>query len=101
MTLGTFRSPLTPLKKATVYIQVELPPLIPPCQGGKKKSFSLPFARGGLGWGKTLLNQLFQTCCIHGSLKKWELESKSSNLSGDLEGYKTFNTNKKTFKTSS
>ena len=28
-----------------------LPPLIPPCKGGKKKSSSLPFTRGGLGWG--------------------------------------------------
>jgi hypothetical protein len=28
-----------------------LPPLIPPLQGGKKKSSSLPFIRGGLGWG--------------------------------------------------
>jgi hypothetical protein len=28
-----------------------LPPLIPPWKGGKKKSISLPFIRGGLGWG--------------------------------------------------
>ncbi|WP_292758575.1 hypothetical protein, partial [Nostoc sp. NOS(2021)] len=27
-----------------------------------RKSSSLPFIRGGLGWGKTLVNQLFQTC---------------------------------------
>ncbi|MCC5665101.1 hypothetical protein LC653_14540 [Nostoc sp. CHAB 5784] len=49
---------------ATVYTQVELPPLIPRCIGGKqeKKSSSLPFIRGGLGWGKTLVNHLFQTC---------------------------------------
>ncbi|MEH2009125.1 hypothetical protein, partial [Nostoc sp.] len=48
-----------------------------PCKGGKQESSSLtphassrqsrptqwlPFARGGLGWGKTLINQLFQTC---------------------------------------
>ncbi len=39
--------------RATVYTQVELPPLIPPYKGGKQenKSSSLPFIRGGLGWG--------------------------------------------------
>ncbi len=31
-----------------------LPPLIPPWKGGKKKSSSLPFTRGGLGWGNAL-----------------------------------------------
>jgi hypothetical protein len=36
-----------------VYTQVELPPLIPPYKGGKKKSSSLPFIRGGLGWGNS------------------------------------------------
>jgi hypothetical protein len=47
---------------ATVYTQVELPPLIPPYKGGRPESSSLPFIRGGLGWGKTLVNQLFPTC---------------------------------------
>ena len=33
-----------------------LPPLVPPLQGGKQeKSSSLPFTRGGLGWGKKYL----------------------------------------------
>jgi hypothetical protein len=31
-----------------------LPPLIPPYKGGKKESSSLPFIRGGLGWGNAL-----------------------------------------------
>ncbi len=30
-----------------------LPPLVPPYQGGKPESSSLPLARGGLGWGST------------------------------------------------
>ena len=75
-----------PLFNPTVYTQIELPPLIPPYKGGKseiwfplracsclffssflikggnQKFGSLPFIRGGLGWGKTLVNQLFQTC---------------------------------------
>ncbi len=33
------------------YSTYVLPPLIPPYKGGKKKSSSLPFIRGGLGWG--------------------------------------------------
>jgi hypothetical protein len=38
-------------------------PLNPPdVLGGNNKSSSLPFIRAGLGWGKTLVNQLFQTC---------------------------------------
>ncbi|YAG07315.1 hypothetical protein NSTC731_03627 [Nostoc sp. DSM 114167] len=33
-----------------------LPPLVPPYKGGKQeKSGSLPFLRGGLGWGKKYL----------------------------------------------
>ncbi|MEH2452580.1 hypothetical protein [Nostoc sp.] len=53
----------SPLTKATVYTQVELPPLIPPYKGGKqKKCCSLPFIRGGLGWGKTEIYQLLETC---------------------------------------
>ena len=53
-----------------VYTEVELPPLIPPWKGGKKKSSSLPFPRGGLGWGKSLVNQLFQTCVYTVALVK-------------------------------
>lgn len=30
-----------------------LPPLVPPYQGGKPESSSLPLLRGGLGWGST------------------------------------------------
>ncbi|MGV0108143.1 Low-complexity protein [Nostoc sp. DSM 114160] len=38
-------------------------PLNPPdALGGNKKSGSLPFARGGLGWGKTDIYQRLQTC---------------------------------------
>jgi hypothetical protein len=29
-------------------------PLSPPWKGGKKKSSSLPFTRGGLGWGNVV-----------------------------------------------
>lgn len=54
-----------PLGKATVYTQVELPSLIPLSKEGNRKSSSLSFLRGELGWGKTdaktLINQLFQT----------------------------------------
>jgi len=36
----------------TVYTQVKLPPLIPPMYLGETgKISSLPFIRGGLGWG--------------------------------------------------
>ena len=46
-----------------MYTQVELPPLIPPYKGGKQKKYcSLPFIRGGLGWGKTEIYQLLETC---------------------------------------
>jgi len=63
-----------PLTKATVYTQVELPPLIPPWKGGKQESSSLPFARGGLGWGKTRIYQLFPTSVYMGALPRggWE-----------------------------
>jgi hypothetical protein len=41
----------------------QITPLNPPdILGGNRKSLSLPFIRGGLGRGKTLVNQLFQTC---------------------------------------
>ncbi len=33
-----------------------LPFLIPPWKRGKKKSSSLPFTRGGLGWGDAVSN---------------------------------------------
>jgi hypothetical protein len=66
VTLGTFIFPLTPLKKGTVYTGVyisRITPLNPPdIKGGNRKSSSLPFTRGGLGWGKTLVHQVFQTC---------------------------------------
>ncbi|RCJ37742.1 hypothetical protein A6769_12685 [Nostoc punctiforme NIES-2108] len=43
--------------------QLELPPLIPPMFWGETgKSSSLPFSRGGLGWGKIQIHQVFQTC---------------------------------------
>ncbi|MEH2009097.1 hypothetical protein [Nostoc sp.] len=29
---------------------------------GSRPTHWLPFARAGLGWGKILVNQLFQTC---------------------------------------
>ena len=48
--------------QATVYTQVELPPLIPPCKGGKPENLvPSPLHRGGLGWGKTRIYQLFPT----------------------------------------
>ncbi len=43
---------LSSLSNATVYTQVKLPPLIPPMYLGETgKISSLPFTRGGLGWG--------------------------------------------------
>jgi hypothetical protein len=48
---------------ATVYTQVELPPLIPPCKGGKQgESSSLPLERGGLGWGNARTGSDSITC---------------------------------------
>jgi hypothetical protein len=48
-------------------------PLNPPdILGGNRKSSSLPFTRGGLGWGKTLVNQLFQTCVYTVALGRGE-----------------------------
>ena len=45
-----------------MYTQVELPPLIPPFQGGKPENLvPSPMHRGGLGWGKTRIYQLFPT----------------------------------------
>jgi hypothetical protein len=52
-----------PLTKATVYIQVELPPSIPPMHWAEAGNLvPSPMHWGGLGWRKTLVNQLFQTC---------------------------------------
>ena len=50
-------------KSLAVILIAFLPPLILPMYWGEtRKSGSLPFLRGGLGWGKTLVNQLFKTC---------------------------------------
>jgi hypothetical protein len=45
-------------------------PLNPPLERGEKeiKSSSLPFIRGGLGWGKTLGFSAISDLCIHRSL---------------------------------
>jgi hypothetical protein len=51
---GVHTSRITPLN----------PPLI---KGGNEISGSLPFTRGGLGWGKTCLLQLFSNLCVHRS----------------------------------
>ncbi len=54
-----------------MYTQVELPPLIPPFQGGisenlvpsnNRKSSSLPLQRGGLGWGNSRTGNDLITC---------------------------------------
>ena len=47
------------------------PPQSPLGKGGSRKSSSLPFTRGGLGWGKNQLLKLLQTCVytIGGTLK--------------------------------
>jgi len=47
----------------TVYTQVKLPPLIPPMYLGETgKISSLPFIRGGLGWGNLRNNSDSITC---------------------------------------
>ncbi len=38
------------------------PPQSPLVKGGSRKSSSLPFTRGGLGWGKNQIRKLLQTC---------------------------------------
>ena len=58
-----------------MYTEVELPPLIPPFIGGKQESSSLPLTRGGLGWGKTVISQLFQTCVYTVALAEGEIPS--------------------------
>ncbi len=63
-----------------MYTQVKLPPLIPPCKGGKQENLvPSPMHRGGLGWGKTddknQVSKLFQTCVYTVALKKGEQES--------------------------
>ena len=46
-----------------MYTQVKLPPLISPMLwGGNRKISSLPFARGGLGWGNLRNNGDSITC---------------------------------------
>ncbi|QLE48769.1 hypothetical protein FD724_12015 [Nostoc sp. C057] len=45
-----------------VHTSTYYPPQSPLIKGGSRISSSLPFIRGGLGWGKTLVNQLFQAC---------------------------------------
>ena len=47
------------------------PPQSPLGKGGSRKSSSLPFTRGGLGWGKNQLLKLLQTCVytVGGTLK--------------------------------
>ncbi|OYD92606.1 hypothetical protein CDG76_24150 [Nostoc sp. 'Peltigera membranacea cyanobiont' 210A] len=57
-------------------IHQKLTPLNPPnVLGGNRKSSSLPFIRGGLGWGKTLVNQLFQTYVYTVVIDKRELKA--------------------------
>ncbi len=47
----------------TVYTQVKLPPSIPPMHWGEAGNLFPPqYIRGGLGRGKTVIYQLFQTC---------------------------------------
>jgi hypothetical protein len=49
-------------KYLTVISITLLPPLIPPYKGGKpEKSSSLPFIRGGLGWGKKIFDTSIMT----------------------------------------
>jgi|GEM_PF-2274644 len=62
-----------PACRATVYTQVELPPLIPPFQGGKPENLvPSPMHRGGLGWGKTRIYRLFPTSVYTGGLRGGE-----------------------------
>jgi hypothetical protein len=68
----------SPQCKATVYTQVGvtfetrvLPPLIPPMDWGEtRKSSSLPFPRGGLGWGNSRTGSDSITCVYTVALLK-------------------------------
>ncbi len=45
-----------------VILIVLLPPLVPPCKGGKQEKYgSLPFTRGGLGRGKKIFDTSITT----------------------------------------
>jgi asparagine synthase (glutamine-hydrolysing) len=55
---GTFRGIFSHQEACMIINQLSistpiLPPLVPPYQGEKPESSSLPLARGGLGWGST------------------------------------------------
>ena len=65
-----------------MYTQVKLPPL----EKGKQESSSFPFPRGGLGWGKTVISQLFQTCVYTvAALAKGGRSTTSSKIQGWVE----------------
>ncbi len=58
------------------------PPQSPLGKGGRWKSSSLPFTRGGLGWGKNQLLKLLQTCVytVGGTLKAPSLSGLGDRL---------------------
>ncbi|MEH2453640.1 hypothetical protein [Nostoc sp.] len=62
------RFPVPSPSQATVYTQVKLSPSIPPIHRGEAGNpVPSPIHRGGLGWGKTCLLQLFSDLCVHRS----------------------------------
>ena len=55
MLLAIIKEPLPALRGYRVYISRITPLNFPDVLGGDRKSGSLPFLRGGLGWGKMFL----------------------------------------------
>jgi hypothetical protein len=87
MTLGTFRSSLTPLKKLRcIYKSLRVAPQAfdppnPPINWGA--ALKVPLIKGDLGGSIHILYPA-KRCVYSVALKRGQAESKSPNLSGDL-----------------